>query len=118
MDLHKHLSTDAGQRQLSVLWARYGELRSSLHRQHSIQVDSTWSDLERLVFEHEHLQPILLALDKLAIEIAKAQATTPNEIRIKAKVLLDYLDADDVDAVHELALSLCRSILDMPECAN
>lgn len=69
------------------------------------------SEIERMIFEYVRLEPILHALDAKAMQIANARARRPQEIDIKAKVLMDYLDKREGDAVHKLALSLCSDIL-------
>lgn len=73
------------------------------------------SEIQRMVFEYVRLEPILHALDAKAMQIADARGRQQKEIDIKAKVLMDYLDAREGDAVHKLALSLCRDILCAPD---
>jgi len=64
-----------------------------------------------MLFEHEKLEPMLLELDTKAMQIARAHGSRQHEIRIKAEVLMDYIDMTEGDAVRELALSLCSAIL-------
>ena len=69
------------------------------------------SELEQMVFEQVKLEPILLELDTKAMQIAKSHGSRQDEIRIKAEVLMDYIDMTEGDAVRELTLSLCSAIL-------
>ena len=45
------------------------------------------------------------------MQIASAHGSRQDEIQIKAKVLMDYIDRADGDAVHNLAVSLCGAII-------
>jgi len=45
------------------------------------------------------------------VRIAEAKGDWQSEIRIKAKVLLDYVDTAEGDAVHQLASLLCKAVL-------
>lgn len=97
-----------------MLWQQYCSLKSARDELLRKAQTAPKSDLEQLVFEHEELEPILLELDSLAAQIADAKGDWQSEIRIKAKVLLDYVDTADGDAVHRLALSLSKAVLALP----
>ena len=107
----RHQSEERSNSSISVLWLQYSSLmatRDELHRKARI---AAMSELERMVFEYEELEPILLELDSKAMQIASAYGSRQDEIQIKAKVLMDYIDMAEGDAVHNLTLSLCRAIL-------
>ena len=99
---------------LSVLWLQYSSLRSARDELHRKAQTLPMSELEQMLFEQEELEPILLELDTKAMQIAKAHGSRQDEIRIKAEVLMDYIDMTEGDAVRELALSLCSAILAAP----
>ena len=100
---------------IAVLWLQYSSLKSARDELHQKARTAAMSELEQIVFETEELEPILRDMDSTAMQIASAHGSRPGEISIKAKVLLDYIDMTEEDAVHKLALSLCSAILGTPD---
>jgi hypothetical protein len=72
------------------------------------------SDLEYMVFEHETLEPIVRQMDAIAVQIAESTGDWRDEIRIKAEILLDYVDTVDGDVAELFAISLSRAVLAKP----
>jgi hypothetical protein len=96
---------------IPLLWAKYLALKAALEDIAGISKSPGASDLERLKFESEKAEPMMLTLDEIALEIADAPASSMEDVQIKAKVLLEYLDPTDPDAVQRLAMSLCTAVL-------
>jgi len=94
-----------------MLWQHYRSLKSVRDELYRKVQTGERMDYDQMALESEELEPILLALDSIAMQIADAKGDWQSEIRIKAKVLLDYVDAVEGDAVHQLASSLCKSVL-------
>ena len=111
----KHQSEEQSNASISVLWLQYSSLKSARDELHRKARMTAMSELEQMVFEYEELEPMLLELDSKATQIASAHRSRQDEIRIKAKVLMDYIDRADGDTVHNLALSLFRAIIATPE---
>ncbi len=107
----RHQSEEPSDSSISVLWLQYSSLKSARDELYRKARMAAMSELEQMVFETEKLEPILLELDSKAMQITSAHGSRQNEIRIKAKVLMDYIDMMEEDAVHKLALSLCSAIL-------
>jgi hypothetical protein len=98
---------------IGQLWNRYTAVRDVIGLL-EIQAASL-SEEHRAAFELESIEPLLQVSDQLALRIADASCATFGDLAIKAKVLLDYLDADASDATQLLALSLCDSTTAMCE---
>jgi hypothetical protein len=115
VDLWRHQSEERSNSSISVLWLQYSSLKLVRDELHHKGRTAAMSELEQIVFETEELEPILREMDSTAMQIASAHGSRPGEISIKAKVLLDYIDMTEEDAVHKLALSLCSAILATPD---
>ena len=100
---------------ISVLWLQYSCLKSVRDELHQKARIAAMSELEQMVFEDEELEPILREMNSKAMQIASAHGSRQDEIHIKAKVLMDYIDMTEGDAVHKMALSLCSAILATPD---
>ena len=111
----RHQIEERSSSSISVLWLQYSSLKSVRDELHQKARTAAMSELEQIVFECEELEPILREMDSTAMQIASAHGSRPGEIRIKAKVLIDYIDMTEEDAVHKLALSLCSAILATPD---
>jgi len=115
VDDWRHRSEEQSNSSISVLWRQYSTLRSARDELHRKAQTAAMSEFEQMVFEYEELEPILLELDSKAMQIASAHGSRQDEINIKAKVLMDYIEMTEGDAVHKLALSLCSAILALPD---
>ena len=86
----RHQSEEQSNSSIQALWLQYSSLRSARDELHRKARMAAMSELERMVFEYEELEPILLELDSKAMQIASAHGSRQDEIHIKAKVLMDY----------------------------
>lgn len=98
---------------IGVLWTRYTAVRDAIKLLETEA--SSLPEQYRAIFELESIEPLLQASNKLALLIGDASCNTIEELSIKAKVLLDYLDHDASDATQMLSLSLCHSTTAMCE---
>ena len=68
----RHHSEERSSSSISVLWLQYSSLGSARDELHRKARTVAMSELEKMVFEHEELEPILLELNSKAMQIASA----------------------------------------------
>lgn len=103
---------------ISELWQQYNHLKAARDELHAKAHASKMSEAKQIVFESETLEPIVRQMDLIAMQIAEAKGDSRDEIRIKAEVLLDYVDTADGDVAELLAISLSRAVLAMSAGRN
>lgn len=99
---------------LAELWNQYSHLKAARDELHAKAQASTMSDIQLIMFESETLEPIVREMDRIAMQIAETNGDWREEIRIKAQVMLDYVDMADGDVAELLAISLSRAVLAIP----